>query len=338
MAPPRRPATYGQPLALPKLANFKIRAATGQTYGSAIPGLEALHNETRKLSTSKMTWHEAFLSEFKISVDSTKYSVARVRNKGSAPRKKHNLMEDISILMSEFKRVLPLYTICITENNAETGAPVNGENKKSRNASTNVQEVGRPVFARIETRPDMDNFPNELRLGVGNIVTTKVCQVTTDLSGRRKRVPIRLSSITKKSGNTGPPTTTLEPKRRDSNYHNTNDLSQIVAPSSNSANTNTDYDNLFRLKDKGAARNYDDDAGSNISDDSQIGDLADVGIENENILQDFVSRAQTNYTNSQILQARHELRLLRSTKSQRWARWTLSAPLCSNILRDLLGI
>lgn len=47
----------------------------------------------------------------------------------------------------------------------------------------------------------------------------------------------------------GPPTTTLEPKRRDSNYHNTNDLSQIVAPSSNSANTNTDYDNLFRLKD-----------------------------------------------------------------------------------------
>lgn len=75
----------------------------------------------------------------------------------------------ISILMSEFKRVLPLYTICITENNAETGAPVNGENKKSRNASTNVQEVGRPVFARIETRPDMDNFPNELRLGVGNV-------------------------------------------------------------------------------------------------------------------------------------------------------------------------
>ncbi|OXA62356.1 uncharacterized protein LOC110847344 [Folsomia candida] len=327
------------------------------------PGLERLSGQSAVFDV-RMTWLDAFKAHFGISLNPIKYSVQRLWK--DTGRLKHDLREPIKLMMQDWAKIQRSFKIYIVLNNKSVQV------SRIEDSGKYPMRTGPTELLTLDD-DDMMSPPSVVGIQMRNqFYNSEVAKN----NGRTSSINMMASNeVNFRNGSS--PTPTYNNQARQSalvhrNVSGEHSSSSFVSqtrytssshvppltirmrpppprtqpvPASYQAPTSTVLSKISKPKATQPVcyTDSDDDSDArsdvtNDSQDSQLEDLQALGIPYEDLKSMVVSRAKKNYTNIQFLKLKHELQQFRKKNERRWIKWTTSAPITANILRELFEI
>ncbi|XP_035707638.1 uncharacterized protein LOC110849624 isoform X2 [Folsomia candida] len=295
-------------------------------------GLEGLLGQTAIFDVNK-TWQEAFKSHFGVSLDPIKYSVMRLwRDSG---RLKHDPRELIKVMMKDFVKVQSSFVINIVENNKTLQA------NRIKDCSKYSQKTATPNGSTMTPNP----FTAENQFYSSEIANIHGTEVSTYNDHRISTLVQHNLSVEQPSpssmSHVGNPPLRVPPTIIKIRRPPVNEVYRQVSRSKAMSKTSKTKATSAISCQQNSHDDDDGDARSDItraSQDSQMEDLLELGIPYEDLKSIVCRKAYKNFSNIQFLQVKQEMQQFRKSNARRWARWTTTAPITTNILRELFHI
>jgi len=309
---------------------INLKHASNRIYA----GLEKMHNSIKPYNAD-MSWLDSFQEHFGIKLDARKYTVRRAGDGAT----KHDLKEEVRILIGEFKRGRSTYSVQLVENQRRPSNPNSNASRAAEQSFGSAKSSKKtPVVVDQNGHSRMNNSTSS------PLATTRI-KVKAKRAGVKKVAAAAVDlprGISPGKNQNGLSQSRISPTKM---------IARVVkkpVSSGRIVKTRGPSPTPPRLRPQSAVaapvEDFDDACSvyTSATQNSQE-DLEEQGIE---YLVDFqtkvIGRAKC-LSNGQLCQARDDLQKLKASAARqggrnKWTKWCMTCPLAVTLLRDLLDV